>query len=280
MGVRSDQRPEGAGRQCERRQRPPWWEPEQILARLQSGEYVGNLCQRASEQTDGYLSARTLRGDISAWANSARWGEQFTKALSLLHKDNRGLLLVSKDWHAEFFYAMSENGGNGEAAAEACGVGYGIVLAIMDRRNRVYDQDFTERYRIAEADRVGRIRSQYMEYAENGLDDRTRIGVQEKVLAANLPALHSTKQEMIVSGKVEHEHSGTVGLSVEVLAASRARTNGLLSSRRVAVQEELIAAHRQPAGLLAEDGAAGSGIVIDVTPQRQRETTQAQTDHR
>lgn len=253
--------------------RPAWWEPDQVLARLQQGEYVGALCQRASEQTDGYLSARTFRGDVSAWANSARWGEQFTKALSILYKDNRGLLLVSKDWHGEFFFAMTENGGDGKAAADACGVGYGIVLAIMDRRNHCYDQDFTEKYRIAEAERMGRIRSGYLEYAENGVDDRMRLGVQEAVLKANLPTLHGTKQEMVVSGKVEHEHSGSVGLSVEVVAASRARTQNLLSSRRVHVQEEAIAALGEGGQSRSGSGSAlGEGsVVIDITPQRQKE---------
>ena len=217
-----------------RRDRPGWWTPETVLKRLQAGEWVTQICRLASEEVKGEVSVKQLRHDVQGWAETASYGPALKKALQILYFDGRGRLKLSKGWYEDFFAAMAENGGKATGAAEVAGVSIGIVLAIMDRRNSYYDRDFTERFRAAEGQRVGGIREKYLTRAEEG------DGVaQEKVLAAAMPHLHGPKQEMVVSGEVDHHHEHQLvgaALPKAVVQASASRTRGLLSGRREEVQ--------------------------------------------
>lgn len=244
-----------------RRTRPNWWGQEAVLARLQDGEYVGDICRLASEEMDRLespISVRTLRADISTWSESASWGEQFQKALKLWYNDNHGALLLSKSWHDEFFMAMEARSGKAEDACVSCGVGYGIVLSLMDRRNKCYDKIFHERFRVAEAERIGVIRGQYLQYAEDPQnDERTRLKVQQTVLETHAPTLHGSSKEIHVSGSVDHSHTHGLdsGLAQEVVMASMARTRALHHGRQ---------------GALNAVPERDSDRVIDITPVRER----------
>lgn len=242
-------------RACDKRPRPAWWTPENVLALLQAGEYVGTICQQAADelatQLDGQHSSaivswHTLRRDISVWAESLTWGEQFERALSLVVKDHSTHELVySKVWHDEFFFAMEASNGNMAKACEATGIGMGVVLAITDRRNRkAFDEEFAERLRIAEAQRVGTIREQYMQMAEDGIEKGAAKGIdarvvtraQERIVETHLPHMHGTRQEVIVEGTVDHKHTHSHVHSIDpktlaaVAAASEARVRGLRAS--------------------------------------------------
>lgn len=231
-------------RNCVKRDRPEWWNPEEVLRRLQEGQYVGLICQEGAAEIDGEVSTKTLRADVSQWAESATWGEQFKAALKILRPDGKGGITIGKEWYEEFFVAMDACEGDAELACEACGVSYGIVLALLDRRNKCHDKDFAERFRIAEAPRVGKVRSKYFKHAIDG----DNYKVQEKILESHLPHMHSGKQEVHVSGGVDVTHGMSPAMSAAVMAASQNRTRALFAGR-------------EPAALPAHD----EGRVIDIS---------------
>jgi hypothetical protein len=222
-----------------KRTRPSWWTPEGVLARLHDGEYIGLICQECADEMSecgAPMSPLSLRAEVNKWAESASWGEQIKAALGLWKKTTTGHMTLSKDWHDEFFVAMDATGGNAEQAAPMAGVSYGIVLALTDKRNKCFDAQFAERFRIAELERVGRIRGKYMEIAENG-EGKVAIRAQEKLIEAALPSLHGQRQEIRVSGEVEHNHIHGLqpGLAREVVAASQAMMKNLFAGRRDAL---------------------------------------------
>lgn len=271
-------RPRPRAKQCVKRTRPDWWTPETVCGLLQEGEYVGDLCVRASsemEEMGDPVKASVLRSEISKWANSASWGEQITRALRVVYKDARGRMVHSKDWHDDFINAMYTNAGNPERAAEASGIGYGVVMAVLDKRNRCYDPEFAERFRIAEAERVAGIRAAHFQVAEgnNPLDLQTRVKVQKDLLATHAPGLHGSRAELHVTGKVDHDHDHTHehthrvagGLAREVVMASQSRVKGLMAGRTNGGNGDL---PMLPAGM-SNRQAREEGRVIDVTPVRE-----------
>lgn len=204
--------------------RPPWWTQEGVVGRLQDGAYIGELCVAASEEiaAEGYQCSPTkLRAEVSQWAESASWGERITAALKLIRKTPAGLT-VSKDWYDEFFIAMEHCDAVAERAAAAAGIGYGLVLACLDRRNKkLYDADFAERFRVAESERVGRLRAKHFVDAEG--DGKLAAGIRQKILETHAPSLHGPKQEVHFTGAVEIAHGITAELAEAVASASRDR---------------------------------------------------------
>lgn len=247
-------------RNCVKRQRPIWWDQASVVAKLQAGEFIMAICQQAADDVAEMgitLSATTLRAEVSGWAESASWGEQIRAALHMWRKSSSGEMVLSKHWHDDFLAAMETPACNGNAqkAAQLAGVGYGVVLAVLDRRNKCYDPDFAEKFKIAELARVGQIRERYMVLAEEG-EGRAATRAQERLIEAALPSLHGQKQEVHVSGKVEHEHEHVHGISAglarEVVLASQDRVRKLNAGRQ---------------GMLPDDTG---GVVIDITPVAQR----------
>ena len=259
-------------RNCIKRQRPAWWGPAGVVERLQAGRFITDICADACRdmaEVGIEIAPVTLRAEVARWCESASWGEQLRAGLALWRKTSRGEMALSKHWHEDFFQAMEATGGKAKQAAEIVGIGYGIVLALTDRRNKCYDAEFHERFRIAEAERVGGLRERYYDLAETG-EGKMAFRAQERIIEASLPGLHGQSQEMRVSGKIdhehEHEHRHTHGLAPElareVVAASQNRM------RR-------INAGRQGQGLLPADPHGDEGQVIDVTPARQRQEVPA-----
>lgn len=238
------------------KRRPAWWSPEVILSLLQEGEYVGKICERAQAELaeSGYqIGLQQLRQEIGKWSETASLGEALKSALSLWRSRGLPEPTLSKGWYDEFFHAMEQAGGDGKKAAEMVGVGYGLVLSVTDRRNKkLYDPEFAERFRAAEMERVGVVREKYFAHAIEG----DNFKVQEKILQGSLPHLHGARQEVHVSGRVEHEHEHGLapGLMREVIAASQARTSVLLRGREQAQLPEARPAEK----------------VIDITRVRQR----------
>lgn len=260
-----------------KKQRPAWWSPEGVIDRLQNGEFVVQICQAAADDMWGAgitISTARLRAEISGWEESASWGEQLKAALKLWRKSSAGEMVLSKAWHDDFIAAMETEqcAGDAELAAKMAGVGHGMVLAVLDSRNKCYDADFAERFRIAELERVGRIRSKYMATAEDVAGDGGKLAfhAQERVIEAALPSLHGRQQEVHVSGKVKHDHAHAhehlhgmaPGMARELVIASQDRMRKIQASR-----QGLVA--------LPESSAEAEGRVIDVTPIAQRETVPA-----
>lgn len=246
-----------------KRQRPTWWTQEGVLARLQAGEFILAICQVAVDEMAGAgitISVSRLRAEVSAWAESASWGEQFTAALKLWRRTGSGEMSLSKHWHDDFIDAMTATSGNAPEAAKMAGIGYGIVLAVLDRRNKCYDPEFAERFRIAELERVGPVREKYYKLAEEG-EGKLAIRAQERIIESALPGLHGTKQEVHVSGKVDHAHDHQHAhqhlhglapeLAAEIVRASQDRVRRINHGRT---------------GLLPADAREEEGRVIDLTP--------------
>lgn len=212
--------------------RPSWWTAENVLEALRNGESAPAICIRAAAECQIPVKAVTLRADISKWANSATWGEQFTTALAL-YKSAGGDggstgLVFSKDWHDDFFAAMEQTNGVVPLACDLAGVGEGIVYALTDKRNKCYDADFTERFRIAEGSRMSKLRENVLSRAAEESMDGARLAAS--VLQNAMPTLHASRQQVDVQGKVdvEVEHR----LAPEVVAAAQARYRALTTSRQ------------------------------------------------
>lgn len=253
-------------RACVKRQRPQWWSPEGVLSRLQSGSFIMEICQDAVKEmaeAGVSISALRLRAEVSTWSESASWGEQLKTALGMWKRASSGEMVLAKTWHEDFLAAMEHEScdGNAEKAAAMAGVGYGVVLAVLDKRNKCYDADFAEKFRIAELARVGRIRSRYIEMAETG-EGKMAQRAQERIIEAALPSLHGQRQEVNVSGHVDHDHDHkhlhlhgvSADLAREVVEASQARIRRINAGRTA---------------MLPADTREDEGRVIDVTPQRQ-----------
>lgn len=256
-------------RNCIKRQRPAWWTPEGVLAKLQAGEYLLAICQQgvdAMADAGITISIRRLRGEIDEWTETASWGEQLRAARNLWKRTSSGEMALSKHWHDDFLSAMEACDGNAQKAAEMAGIGYGIVLAVMDRRHRCYDPEFTEKFRIAELGRVGRVRERYMDLAETG-EGKAAVRAQERIIESALPGLHGQRQEVQVSGKVQHDHEHrhehlhglAPGLAREVVTASQNRIRRLNTGRP---------GYELPAADNGDSDVDGERV-IDVTPQRQ-----------
>lgn len=217
------------------RPRPSWWTPENVLTALRSGEPATAICLRAHVDCEGRISASTLRTDISKWTNSATWGEQFVAAQALLRNDGAGGFVITKDWYDDFFAAMDSTDGNIERACELACVSVKLVYAVSgDKRSKNYDSEFAERLRVAESPRHHRIRENVLRMAEVDSADGARVGM--KVLESALPALHAPKQQVEVSGEIDHLHSHEHRvrmLPAEVVAASAARNYVIRRVERV-----------------------------------------------
>jgi hypothetical protein len=246
--------------------RPEWWTPPAVLALLEAGEYIGNLTLRAAAEiaatSDHQMNPRVLRAEVSRWAETASYGEALTRALSICKYDGgkRGIVYTS-DWHDEFFTAMRANNGNPQRAAEAAGVGYGIVLAKIDKRNTCYDAKFHEEFRILEAERVGGIREKHFQAAEDG-----DVKVQEKILATHAPTQHAPRGELNVTGGIDHSHTHdhahthTHGMSADMVKAIAA-ASGARAARFGAARP--VEDARPVAALPAHEPAT----FIDATPE-------------
>lgn len=257
----------GAHRQIKLR-RPGWWTQEGVLARLHAGEFVMAVCQAATDEMAEIgveVAPTTLRADIAKWAETVSWGEQFRAALALWKRTGTGEMVLSKAWHEPFLVAMEteECAGNAQKAAQAAGVGYGVVLAVLDRRNKCYDADFAEKFRLAEMERVGVVRERYWELAEKG-EGKLAAMAQKDVIEAALPDLHGRPSRVQVTGRIKHDHEHAhqhehlhglaPGLAREVVLASQQRVRRIEAGRNASD------------GLLPAD-TRDEDRVIDLTPQ-------------
>lgn len=193
---------------------------------------VGEICTAAAAEIDNAVRPTTLRSEISRWAESASWGEQMTRALKLIVNTNQGVK-ISKDWYGEFFAAMDRTGGNAAEACEIAAIGQSVVLALIDSRNKCYDPEFHERFRIAESTRVGAIREKFFRKAES--DEVGSLKAQMSILETQMPDMHGKSSNLRVSGEVDHAHSHmvTVGLAKEIVQASQSRVRALSAGRGV-----------------------------------------------
>lgn len=239
-----------------KRTRPSWWTPEGVLERLQSGQRVVDVCRQAASEMAEPVSVSRLRTDISQWAGSLTWGEQFQAAYRLVKTESDGkssVPVISKDWYDDFYDELRQQGGKIPAACEAQGIGVDLVYALRDKRNKCYDAEFDEQVRILEGARIAKIRENVLNQAEAADSDGAKIGV--KVLESHMPSLHGQKAHLEISGgltnKVEHHF-----IPPEVVAASQARTRALLVNR----ERKAIAAPRN------------DEQVIDLVPEAVKES--------
>lgn len=246
-----------------KRERPGWWTPEGVLERLQNGAYVLELCQKASDEAAAVgvtVAPATLRGEVAKWCETASMGEPLRAALALWKRNSSGELVLSKAWHDDFLSAMEVCDGNAEKASKMAGIGYGVVLAVLDPRNKCHDREFAEQYRIAEAGRYGRIREKYMDLAENG-EGKLAAMAQQKLSESGLPFLHAQKQEVQVSGRVEHGHEHEHRhMHLHAMTPEMAREVALASQQRV----RRITSNREPVRALPS--SIDEGTVIDLRP--------------
>lgn len=205
--------------------RPSWWTPEAVLECLRNGERVSVLCQRAAQETDCKVVASRLRADIRKWSESLTWGEQFTAALAIYL--SRGEARINTEWYQGFYDAMRQCDGRMADACELAGIGPDLVLALRDKRNACYDKAFDEQVRQLEGLRFVVIRENLLDQATRPTIEGAKLGAT--ILESALPGLHAKRQQLEVTGKIEHEHQYL--LPPEVVAAGQARMRTLMAGR-------------------------------------------------
>jgi len=110
-----------------------------------------------------------------------------------------------------------------EHACAALGLGTGPIYAMLDSRNgKTFNKKFADRFRIAEAPRIGVIRTKFFRHAEQG-DGNPKV--QQAVLEVAMPALHGRKKTVAIEGGID--------LRVERLALEQAavRERALFAGR-------------------------------------------------
>lgn len=231
------------------------------------------VCQAAVDDMQGAginLSVQKLRAEISKWAETSSWGEQLKAALGLWQKRNgQDELVLSKDWHDDFLSAMEICEGNAERAAQMAGVGYGVVLNVMDARGKHFDPEFVWRFRAAEMARVAKLRELQMQTAEG--DGKMAAGVRQQILEATLPNLHVVpkQQEVKVTGEIEHRHDHQHA-HLHMMAPEAAREIVLASQSRV---RRINAGRSDPEPSPAPRALAADSrpsVTIDLAPEREK----------
>lgn len=207
--------------------RPKWWTPDGVLDRLEAGERLTDILDAAVR--DCPTKMRQLGRDIQGWKESDPFYRQRWEMASDILRSNGEF---SADAQERFFSAMQECGGKLKHAAALCGIGAGLVLSMLDPRNKkLYNPAFAERYRQAEAPRIAEIREKHLAHAERGDGDAK---VQQGILQTHLPHLHNPKQVVEVQASVEVNHK----LSPELMAFQQSRARALLATREVAALPE------------------------------------------
>lgn len=206
-------------RQRKAGRRPGWWNPDGVMARLREGLPVYAIIDQARKDAGNRISLSSLHADIRGWR----------KALPAFDRDYKEMLalvpngvLPEEAWDA-FFDAMAEFEGKVEHACAALGLGVGPVYAMLDSRNgKTYNKKFAERFRIAEAPRMGVIRTKYLRHAEDGDGDKN---VQQAILEVAMPALHGRKKTVTVEGGID------LRLERQSMEQAAARERALFSGR-------------------------------------------------
>jgi hypothetical protein len=212
------------------RERPSWWTPENVLTQLQSGQRAVDVAMKAHEEMGTALALRSFRKDISAWANSASWGDQFKAAFKLARTNSVSHdVEITKEWHDDFLDELERQGGKIPEACEAQGIGVDLVYALRDKRNKCYDAEFDERVRVVENLRLSKIRENLFKQAEADTADGGKLAA--KVLESHMPSLHGQKTHLEVSGGLRNTVEHHI-IPPEVVAASQARTRVLLANRQ------------------------------------------------
>lgn len=223
-------------RQRKAAKRPWWWNPDGVMERLEEGYRIGEIVEMAIKDCGGRVKLRILHRDIEKWKKLLpAFKEDYAKAMKLF----TGGALPKEKWDL-FFQAMAEYDGKVEHAAAALGIGKGVIYSMIDSRNgKVYSAEFERRFRMAEAERIGTIRSKLLAKAEGDLgNDKVRLAVLE----ASMPGLHSKKKTVVVEGGLD------MRLSAGAVEQQEARQSALFAGRQRALGE-------------------GAGAVIEVTGQ-------------
>lgn len=216
--------------------RPGWWGPEGIIERLAEGMRVGEVVEQALKDCGFRMKLRALHLDIEKWKKLIpEFKADYERCQKLLSSG----ALPKEHWDV-FFRAMAEYDGKVEHAAAALGIGKGVIYSMIDARNgKVYSAEFERRFRMAEAERMGSIRTKLLNHAESAAGDPK---IQAAILEASMPALHSKKKTVVVEGGID------MRLTAGAVEQQEARSSALFAGRRQAL------------------GEGGSGAVIDVTP--------------
>lgn len=206
-------------RQRKAGRRPGWWNPDGVMAKLREGLPVYAIIEEARKDAGNRIALSSLHTDIRAWRQKLPAFDRDYKAMLALVPNG---VLPEEAWDA-FFEAMAEFEGKVEHACAALGLGVGPVYAMLDARNgKTFNKKFAERFRIAEAPRMGVIRTKYLRHAENGDGNPS---VQEKVLENAMPGLHGRKKTIAVEGGID------LRLERQSMEQAVARERALFSGR-------------------------------------------------
>lgn len=209
-------------RQRKAGRRPGWWNPDGVMAKLRDGLPVYAIIEEARKDAGNRISLASLHNDIKGWRKLLAAFDRDYKEMLALIPDG---VLPEEAWEA-FFDAMAEFEGKVEHACAALGIGTGPVYAMLDSRNgKTYSKKFADRFRIAEAPRMGVIRGKFLNHAENGAGDPQ---VQRAVLEAAMPALHGRKKTLEVQGGID------LRMEAQAQAQQTARERALFAGREPA----------------------------------------------
>lgn len=209
--------------------RPKGWSQEYVLERLEAGATLDEIYTQAA---DGHCSVGSIKNEVTAWRDR---DERFRLHVEdLLEKMHGTVKIVGKasrlkatpEKLAQFLEEMENAGGNMKLACAAVDMHPGTVLARLDPRSKLYDPGFADRFVTLESERLHVLREKYFQLAESE-DERIQERVIWNLLKTRLASIHSEKQQLEVSGSVQHTH--THRLPVVAIEAARAMARESLS---------------------------------------------------
>lgn len=191
--------------------RPEGWGQQLVLDALDEGL---NLAEVAARYADGAgCTAHALTKDIKKWRDrDERFSLHVEDLLQRQHgtvkiEGIRGRTKLTPERKESFLAALEKHGGDAEKACKEIAVSFGTVYAHLSPKSSQYDALFAERYLALEAERFHTFREKYIAIA---LDEEVDVRVREKalqfLLKTGLPSLHSERQQVEITGTVNHNH--------------------------------------------------------------------------
>lgn len=177
--------------------RPGWWSPNGVIERLEDGESISQILEKAVADCGRRVKVRILFRDLARWKKLIPGFKEDYKRATHLYQ---GKSLPESRWDL-FFKTMETFDGKVELACGALGIGAKVIYGMLDPQFKTtYSKEFAERFRRAELDRMAPIRARLLNKAEREDADPK---IQLAVLETAMPALHGKKKTVAVEGGLD-----------------------------------------------------------------------------
>jgi len=211
--------------------RPAWWNPDQVLERLRGGERPMALCKVVEFNHE--VSYKQAYNDITVWRKQVDGFDEAYQAIVRQTSPGTGgggtRAEVPPSWETLWLKAWAATG----MPLTACDVvekeigfrpSYATIRAKINPKNAAYDEDFHERYKEAEELVIGaRVEDLFGCVSDPKTAPRDRAYIDLQILERRRPLEWGRNSKIQHEGTVTHEH----GPSPQLMA----RFNNLVEGR-------------------------------------------------